>query len=361
MSLPTPPRIAAARVRLPCAELGPSLAFFEQLGFTLSSIFPADDPARARLQGHGLALELDRSYRGDPGQLVLACEGTPPAPCTAPNGTRISFVPHTPPLELPELQPERVVSRMAGGASWVEGRAGMLYRDLIPSRLGGRYIASHIRIPTGGPVPDYVHYHRVHFQMIYCYRGWVRVVYEDQGEPFVLEPGDCVLQPPTIRHRVLESSAGLEVIELGCPALHETHRELQLELPTERVEPGRLFEGQRFVRHIAREAVWGPSPMPGFDARAIGFEDATSGLAEARVARMSDPGLGEFATHDAELHFGFVLAGSVSLEFEGEPALRLASADAVTIPAGERHRWREASEDFELLEVSLPARPGFES
>ena len=50
----------------------------------------------------------------------------------------------------------------------------------------------------------------------------------------------------------------------------------------------------------------------------------------------------------------FVLAGSASLEFEGEPALRLSGADAVTIPDGERHRWSEASEDFELLEDSRP-------
>ena len=53
--------------------------------------------------------------------------------------------------------------------------------------------------------------------MIYVRRGWVRVVYEDQGEPFVMHEGDLVLQPPEIRHRVLESSPGLEVIEIGAP------------------------------------------------------------------------------------------------------------------------------------------------
>ena len=84
----------------------------------------------------------------------------------------------------------------------------MLYRDLIPGRLGGRYIASLISIPEGGPVADWVHFHRVAFQMIYVRRGWVRVVYEDQGEPFVMREGDLVLQPPEIRHRVLESSPG---------------------------------------------------------------------------------------------------------------------------------------------------------
>src|SRR6185436_13024852 len=107
-------------------------------------------------------------------------------------------------------------------APWTRGRAGMRYRDLIPGRQGGRFIASHIAIPEGGPVADYVHHHFVRVQLIYCHRGWVRVVYEDQGAPFMLEAGDCVLQPPGIRHRVLESSVGLEVIEIGSPAVHET-------------------------------------------------------------------------------------------------------------------------------------------
>ena len=72
----------------------------------------------------------------------------------------------------------------------------MLYRDLVPDRLGGSIIASHISIPDGGPVPDMVHYHTIGFQLIYCYRGWVRLVYEDQGPEFIINAGDCVIQPP---------------------------------------------------------------------------------------------------------------------------------------------------------------------
>ena len=62
----------------------------------------------------------------------------------------------------------------------------MLYRDLIPGRLGGRYIASHITIERGGPVADWVHYHQIALQVIVVRRGWVRVVYEGEGEPFVV-------------------------------------------------------------------------------------------------------------------------------------------------------------------------------
>ena len=114
------------------------------------------------------------------------------------------------------------------------------YRDLIPGRLGGRVIASHIHIPSGGPVPDYVHFHRIEFQMIYCRSGWVRVVYEDQGESFVMHAGDCVLQPPEIRHRVLASSDDLEVIEVSVPAEHETFAEHEITLPNKTIKPASL-------------------------------------------------------------------------------------------------------------------------
>ena len=77
----------------------------------------------------------------------------------------------------------------------------------------------------------------------------MKVVYEDQGDPFLLQPGDCVIQPPEIRHRVLESSSGLTVIEIGCPAEHETFVEHDLKLPNGSQIPTRNFLGQRFVKH----------------------------------------------------------------------------------------------------------------
>ena len=86
------------------------------------------------------------------------------------------------------------------------------YRDLVPDRLGGAMIASHIRIADPGPVPDMVHYHKVGFQLIFCVNGWVDVVYEDQGDPIRLTAGSCFIQPPEIRHRVLYSGDDLEVI-----------------------------------------------------------------------------------------------------------------------------------------------------
>jgi quercetin dioxygenase-like cupin family protein len=224
----------------------------------------------------------------------------------------------------------------------------MRYRDLIPGRLGGRYIASHITIEEGGPVSDWVHYHHVAIQMIFVRGGWVRVVYEDQGEPFVMKEGDLVLQPPGIRHRVLESSPGLEVVEITAPALHETLADHDLALPNESVDRGRLFSGQRFLHHVAADAPW--TDFHDVTAQQTALLEASGGLAEVRTIRMEGADKIEFAPHVGELLFGFVLDGSAHLDF-GD-AHKLGPADAFVIPPDMPWQLSSASPDFRLLQVA---------
>ena len=343
----------SAEVCLACDNLAESLPFFtDVLGFRIEAIFPADEPRVASLSGHGLRLRLAPGS-GGPGELRLFRDDLPPTDRRvqiAPNGTRIEWVAAETPVEIPPLAPQFVLARAGEGAGPGIGRAGMIYRDLIPGRQGGRFIASHIAIPDGGPVADWVHFHKVRFQMIFCRRGWVRLVYEDQGPPFVLNAGDCVLQPPRIRHRVLESSPGLEVVELGCPAIHETLADHDMELPTGRVAPDRVFDDQVFLRHVAAETAWTAEPGTGFRRRETGMRAATRGLADAAVLgpgaarEMSAP------PHAAELLFGFVLEGSAVLRRAGE-AHALGLADAFVIPPGEPWGLADASDDLALLRV----------
>lgn len=231
------------------------------------------------------------------------------------------------------------------------GRAGMEYRDLIPDRLGGRLIASHIRIVNAGPVPDYVHYHKIDFQMIYCKSGWVRVVYEDQGPPFVLEAGDCVLQPPEIRHRVLESSAGAEVIEVSSPAEHETWIEHEIALPTGVLHPDRLFSGQRFLRHIAKEAIW-QEDGGGVQSRDLGVSASTHALVDAKVVRtVSDARMNLDADGPV---FLFVLDGNSKLTNDRSEQSDLRSGDSILIPA-DSSITIDALPGTELLQVAMLA------
>ncbi len=355
--------IGAAEIALPSSDVAADLAFFtETLGFRIDTIFPADNPSVAVISGYGLRIRLSPGT-GSPGVLRLLCHH--PATVaggetelTAPNGTRIEIVDADPRIELPPVQQSFFLKRQDENSDWVVGRAGMRYRDLIPDRQGGRFIASHIQIPTGGPVPDYVHFHRIRFQMIYCYKGWVRVAYEDQGPPLSMQAGDCVLQPPQIRHRVLECSPGLEVIEIGSPADHETHADHDLILPTPDLRPDRDFDGQRFVHHQGADARWKPW-RSGFEVCDTGIAEATNGLASARIARPSvttaSQSLSPWCREGGEFYFMFVLRGAVALHREGHDAEKLTAGDCFAIPAQMQYGLADGSKDLELLEVSLPA------
>ena len=317
--------IASEPLALTVPDLAEAIDFFtRRLGFRVEMIVPADAPHTSIISRQGMMLRLEAG------------------------STQAQSYDYA--VDSPESARGFVISRLNNDA-WHVGLAGMQYRDLIPGRLGGRVVASHIRIPDGGETPDYVHYHKVLFQMIYCKAGWVRVVYEDQWPPFTLEAGDCVLQPPEIRHRVLESSPGLEVIEVGCPAAHETWADHELELPTREVLPERLFGGQRFVRHRAREASWAPWRIEGCSACDAGIAAATNGLAAARVVK-SDSAITATANgHAGELLFLFILQGELGIDSPTQENHQLRAGDSCVIPAGVGYKLR-AGAGLEMLEVS---------
>ncbi len=327
-------------------------ALTNEHGFRIDAIFPADAPSTAIVSGHGVRLRLERAEVGAPVRLHLLTDDRTGA-TELPGGTVLEFRPFTRPYELPDNAPSLVVTN-GDGESGV-GRAGMLYRDLLPDRWGGRFIASHITIPDGGPVPDYVHFHKIRFQLIVVKAGWVRVVYEDQGEAFEMRAGDAVLQPPEIRHRVLEGSPGLEVIEIGCPAVHETIADHSITLPTEVVDVDRDFGHQRFARHIAADATYQPWRTAGWEHRETGIVDATRGLAGVRVARPTAVGDAGWMEHDTEFALLVVLRGAATFEADGRAAVRLDDGGSAAIPGGLRYRLTDATADCEILDVTLPA------
>ncbi|MFT4716719.1 MAG: quercetin dioxygenase-like cupin family protein [Paracoccaceae bacterium] len=348
-----------AEIRLPTTELRDDLPFYTNiLGMRLDTIFPADDPSVAVLSGHGLRIRIEKGASEAPGTLRILtddpdgfADGT--KHLTAPNGTKIEIAQLTPAIEMPTTKHEFMVRRLRDEAPWVIGRAGMHYRDLIPTRLGGSIIASHIRIPDGGPVPDMVHFHTVGFQLIFCYKGWVDVLYEDQGDIIRLHAGDCVTQPPEIRHRVCHASADIEVIEIGVPAEHVTSIEHEMTLPNGLGDPAREWQGQTFVHHLKDQATWQPFRIPGFTCRDTGIAKGTKNIAGIQVARY-DGGFSIQTAHDTDIHFTFVLEGTLTLTASGQEPRDLQAGDAFVIPPGMGTIYENCSDDLELLEASLP-------
>jgi quercetin dioxygenase-like cupin family protein len=350
--------VIQAEVLLPTQELRHDLPFYTKtLGLRLDSIFPADDPSVASFSGHGLRIRIEKGADVCPGKLRILTDdpdgfANGARHLTAPNGTQIEIVPLTPTADQPQTQHEFAVRRLRDEAPWVIGRAGMHYRDLIPSRLGGSIIASHIRIPDGGPVPDMVHYHTVGFQLIFCYRGWVDVLYEDQGDLIRLHAGDCVTQPPGIRHRVVEASPNIEVIEIGVPAEHVTTIDHDMTLPNGKGDPAREWDGQRFVHHRKQGATWQSFRVPGFTARDTGISAGTKGVAGIQVIR-PDGTVPAPYIHDADIHFTFVMEGKMTLVPQGQEPRDLEPGDAFVIPPGMVTQYANCSDDLELLEATL--------
>jgi mannose-6-phosphate isomerase-like protein (cupin superfamily) len=116
------------------------------------------------------------------------------------------------------------LSRARGAKFRKDGlRAFFEYRDLgIKDATHGRFNAEVIR---AGSVKDYKragrHYHKLDFQLVYVLKGWVRFDYEGEGS-FTLKAGDCVLQPPEIRHELTAFSKDMELLEVTSPADFKT-------------------------------------------------------------------------------------------------------------------------------------------
>ena len=348
---------AQGLILLPSKDLPDDIKFFTNLGFRQDQIYPADNPAVSVLSGYGLTLQIDKAADIPPPTIHILAEnaerlaGKLSSGYTAPNGTILKILPKSTDLMIPQPVQKFEITHLDKGDSWVVGRAGMLYRDLVPSRLGGALIASHIHVPNDGPVADMVHYHTVFFQLIYCYKGWVKVVYEGQGEPLFLYPGDCVIQPPEIRHRVLESGNGLQVIEIGVPAQHMTSFDHHIQLPTINYTPKREFLGQIFCHHQAKNAVW--EFKNGFNICNTGVHSATKGVASVTITKATD--LSEVhLNHDCDIYFVFVLKGRAELNINDNDRYILNEGDAFVVPANVLFVFCNYSKDLELLQVSLP-------
>jgi uncharacterized RmlC-like cupin family protein len=109
--------------------------------------------------------------------------------------------------------------------AFAEGlRSYAKYRDLgIAAATNGQAVAHVIKMipPCDPAVVSKRHYHDVDFQMIYVLKGWIKGEYDGAGEVTMRE-GSCWLQPPKIKHTVLDYSDDCELLEIILPAEFDT-------------------------------------------------------------------------------------------------------------------------------------------
>jgi uncharacterized cupin superfamily protein len=99
---------------------------------------------------------------------------------------------------------------------------------------------------------------------------------------------------------------------------------------------------------------------PDSEYRDLGLAAATGGRFSLKHIRA----IAGFETtgwhwHDMQAHFIYVLRGWITFRFEGvEGDVTLKAGDALSQPAGVPHNVIARSEDFEVLELNVPAEYG---
>ena len=103
-------------------------------------------------------------------------------------------------------------------------RSYAAYRDLNIEKATGGAVQAHVIRLLGKCDPKVVsipHYHGVQFQMLYMLKGWMIGEYDGAGR-VKMTAGSCWIQPPGIRHQVIDYSDGCEMVEIILPAQFAT-------------------------------------------------------------------------------------------------------------------------------------------
>ena len=111
------------------------------------------------------------------------------------------------------------------------------------------------------------------------------------------------------------------------------------------------------VNHLGPDSFKPDGLRPFFEYRPLGIDRLTGGKVGAHVIR-ARPGLHADAprhTHTLDFQFVYVLKGWAIFEYEGHGQHKLVEGSTVYQPPGITHQEIDHSEDFEVLEITMPA------
>jgi quercetin dioxygenase-like cupin family protein len=115
--------------------------------------------------------------------------------------------------------------------------------------------------------------------------------------------------------------------------------------------------GQGIVTHLGPDSFETDGLRPFFEYRSLGLKELTGGKVGAHVIR-AKPGQHADAPHHAhalEFQFVYVLKGWAIFDYEGYGQHKLVAGSTVYQPPGIKHKEIDHSEDFEVLEITMPA------
>ena len=124
-------------------------------------------------------------------------------------------------------------------------------------------------------------------------------------------------------------------------------------------EPTRAGTAEVLVDHLGSDSYSGTGRREFLQYRDIGLAAATG--QRFRALGMWASGENEatgWHYHVCDVQLVYVLQGWVELEFEGGRIVRVKAGESIYIPGGLKHNEIATSDDFQILEVSVPAEMG---
>lgn len=106
-----------------------------------------------------------------------------------------------------------------------------------------------------------------------------------------------------------------------------------------------------------KSAKWKTGLRTYFQYRDLGIVEGTNGKVLAHVLRAVEPcsGPGGYHSHDVEFQMNYVLRGWTRVEFEDVGEVRFEAGDSWYQKPNIKHEVLEFSDDFEVLEIVMPA------
>ena len=111
------------------------------------------------------------------------------------------------------------------------------------------------------------------------------------------------------------------------------------------------------VNHLGPDSFEQDGKRPFVEVRPLGLRELTGGKIGAHVIRPT-PGRHADASrhsHTLDFQFVYVLKGWAIVDYEGYGEHRLVAGSTVYQPPGIKHKEIDHSDDFEVLEITMPA------
>ena len=121
--------------------------------------------------------------------------------------------------------------------------------------------------------------------------------------------------------------------------------------------PGHVFAKGRFHVSHERDAHWDEGLREYFAYRDLGMVERTGGRVRAHVIRPSKPcdKPGDEHFHALDFQMVYVLKGWARVHFDGVGEVRFEEGSCMYQEPGIRHRVLEYSNDYTVIEITIPA------